>query len=193
MPRTESNPVELGFQAPDFQLPDASGRLHGPGDHAGAPALLVAFISNRCPFVVGIREAFADFARRNAPRGLRVIAINANDAEAHSEETLERLGLEATAFGYDFPYVKDETQEVARAYGAACTPDLFLFDAAQHLVYHGQFDGFRPNNGVTPTGESLQAAVDALLAGEPPIDRQVPSIGCNIKWRPETQAAVAAE
>jgi hypothetical protein len=89
--------------------------------------------------------------------------------------------------------VKDETQEVARAYGAACTPDLFLFDAERRLVYHGQFDGFRPSNGVAPTGESLQAAVDALLAGEPPVERQTPSIGCNIKWRPETQAAVAAE
>ena len=195
MPRTESNAVELGFQAPDFRLPDASGRLHGPGDAAGAPALLVAFVSNRCPFVVGIREVFADFARRNAPRGLQVIAVNSNDAEAHPEETLERVGLEATAFGYEFPYVKDETQEVARAYGAACTPDLFLFDAERRLVYHGQFDGFRPNNGVTPTGESLQAAVDALLAGEPPLDQQTPSIGCNIKWRTESQiqAAVAAE
>jgi len=155
----------------------------------------VAFISNRCPFVVGIRETFAEFARRNAPRGLRIIAVNSNDAEAHPEETLDRVGLEATSFGYEFPYVKDETQEVARAYGAACTPDLFLFDAGLNLVYHGQFDGFRPNNGVTPTGESLQRAVDALLAGEPPVEQQIPSIGCNIKWRAEagTQAAVAAE
>ena len=193
MPRTESNPVELGFRAPDFRLPDAGGRLHGPADHAGAPALLVAFISNRCPFVVGIRETFADFARRNASRGLRVIAINANDADAHPEETAERVGQEAAAFGYDFPYLRDDSQHVARAYGAACTPDLFLFDADRRLVYHGQFDGFRPNNGVTPTGESLQAALDALLAGEPPLDRQVPSIGCNIKWRPAAQAALAAE
>ena len=195
MPKTESNPVELGFRAPDFLLPDASGELHGPSLHAQAPALLVAFISNRCPFVVGIRETLADFARRNAPQGLRIIAVNSNDAEAHPEETLERLGQEAATYGYEFPYVKDETQDVARAYGAACTPDLFLFDAERRLVYHGQFDGFRPNNGVTPTGESLQAAVDALLAGEPPIERQIPSIGCNIKWRAEveTQAAVAAE
>lgn len=181
IPRTESNPVELGLRVPDFQLPDAGGRLHGPADHADAPALLVAFISNRFPFVVGIRDAFADFARRNALRSLRVIAINPNDAEAHPEETPERVGQEAAAFGYGRPYLRDDSQDVARAYGAACTPDLFLFDADRRLAYHGQFDGFRPGNGVTPSGESLQVALDALLAGEPQLDRQIPSIGCNIK------------
>ncbi|WP_210527917.1 thioredoxin family protein [Rubellimicrobium arenae] len=192
MPKTESNDIALGFRAPDFRLPDAAGGLHGPSEFSGAPALLVAFISNRCPFVVGIRESLAEFARRNAAHGLRVIAVNSNDSEAHPEETLERVGQEAATFGYGFPYVKDEAQEVARAYGAACTPDLFLFDGDQRLVYHGQFDGFRPGNGISPTGDSLQAALDALLAGEPPLDLQVPSIGCNIKWRPEGQA-VAAE
>lgn len=195
MPKTESNAISLGTPAPDFRLPDAAGTVHALSDYAAAPALLVAFISNRCPFVVGIRPAFAELARRNAPRGLQVIAINSNDAAAHPEETPERMGAEVEAQGYIFPYLKDEDQSVARTYDAACTPDLYLFDGDRRLVYHGQFDGFRPGNGVIPTGEDLQAAVDALLAGEPPLASQVPSIGCNIKWRAEQAdaRAVAAE
>lgn len=189
MPRTASNPVVLGTPAPDIRLPDATGAVHALADHAGAPALLVAFLSNRCPFVLGIREAFAALARRNAFRGLQVIAINSNDAVAHPEETLERNAAEAEAQGYAFPYLKDGDQSVARAYAAACTPDLYLFDADRRLVYHGQFDGFRPGNDVPPTGEDLQRAIDALLAGEPPLARQVPSIGCNIKWRAGPDAA----
>ncbi len=195
MPKTESNAIALGVRAPDFQLPDGEGRLHALSDYAEKPALLVAFISNRCPFVVGIRPAFAEFARRNAARGLQVIAINANDAEAHPEETSERVAAEAATYGYDFPYLKDADQSVARAYDAACTPDLFLFGADRRLVYHGQFDGFRPGNNVTPTGEDLQLAVDALFAGSGPIARQTPSVGCNIKWRDAEDArrTVAAE
>ena len=194
IPRTESNPVELGLRAPDFQLPDAGGRLHGPADHADAPALLVAFISNRCPFVVGIRDELRRLRPRQRPAGppgdrdqhQRRRGASRGDAGAASAQ-------EAAAFGYGFPYLKDDSQDVARAYGAACTPDLFLFDADRRLAYHGQFDGFRPGNGVTPTGANLQAALDAVLAGEPPLARQIPSIGCNIKWRPEATTAVAAE
>jgi peroxiredoxin len=191
MPKTESRPVALGTPAPDFRLPDAHGRLIGPADFAAAPALLVAFISNRCPFVVGIRAELAAFARRNAPRGLQVIAINANDPEAHPDETLARVGQEAAEQGYVFPYLKDWDQSVARAYDAACTPDFFLFGADRRLAYHGQFDGFRPGNDVPVTGADLQAAVDAVLAGGDPAAAQTPSIGCNIKWR-ETGAAAAA-
>lgn len=192
MPQTESRPIALGVAAPDFHLPAAAGRIHSLADFGGEPALLVAFISNRCPFVVGIRKAFAAFARTNTPRGLQVVAINSNDSEAHPEETLERIGAEVARYGYDFPYLKDEDQSVARAFDAACTPDFFLFDAGRRLVYHGQFDSFRPGNGQPVTGLDLQAAVDALLAGAPPLARQTPSIGCNIKWRPDAKS-VAAE
>lgn len=195
MPKTESNAIALGTPAPDFLLRDAEGRLHGLSHYAEKPALLVAFISNRCPFVLGIRSEFAAFARRNAARGLQVIAINSNDAHAHPEETLARLGGEAATQGYDFPYLKDHYQTVARAYDAVCTPDLYLFDEDRRLTYHGQFDGFRPGNGVAATGADLQAAVDALFDGAPPIAPQIPSIGCNIKWRDgaEARQTVAAE
>ena len=195
MPKTESRPVALGTPAPDFRLPDAHGRLVGPADFSAAPGLLVAFISNRCPFVIGIRSELSEFARRNAPRGLQVIAINANDPDVHPEETLARIGQEVAEQGYDFPYLKDWDQSVARAFDAACTPDFFLFGPDRKLAYHGQFDGFRPGNNIPVTGADLQAAVDAVLEGKAVAAVQIPSIGCNIKWR-ETEAlpaAVAAE
>lgn len=192
MPQTEQNPVAPGTAIPDFLLPDSEGRLVGPGQFRAAPALLVAFLSNRCPFVIGIRETFAEFARRNAPRGLQVIAINANDAGAHPEETLARIGQEVAEQGYVFPYLKDWDQSVARAFDAACTPDFYLYDRDRKLAYHGQFDGFRPKNGVVPTGADLQAAVDAVLEGRAVAAAQVPSIGCNIKWRPGADV-IAAE
>ncbi|CAK7260397.1 MULTISPECIES: thioredoxin family protein [unclassified Shinella] len=182
MPKTESNPITLGTRAPDFVLPDASGAEFNLKDFADSPALLVAFISNRCPFVVLIREALAQFARDHGGQELAVVAINSNDAEAHPEETLERLGIEAKTYGYDFPYLKDETQAVAKAYGAACTPDFFLYDGERRLAYHGQFDDARPGNGKDVTGADLRAAVEAVLKGGPAQATQVPSIGCNIKW-----------
>ncbi|CCV07939.1 conserved hypothetical protein [Mesorhizobium metallidurans STM 2683] len=182
MPKTESNPIDLGTKAADFLLPDSQGVLHRLADFDAKPALLVAFISNRCPFVVLIREAFAAFARDRADKGLQVVAINANDHEAHSEETLARIGEEAEKFGYAFPYLKDASQQTAKAYGAACTPDFFLFGADRRLAYHGQFDDARPGNGKPVTGADLRVAVDTVLRGETPAAKQVPSIGCNIKW-----------
>ncbi|MDR6668949.1 thioredoxin family protein [Rhizobium sp. 1399] len=182
MPKTASNPIELGTRAADFILPDAKGVLHKLSDFDGTPALLVAFISNRCPFVQLIRNDLAAFAREYEAKGLRVIAINSNDAEAHPEESLAAVGQEAEAIGYTFPYLKDEAQAVAKAYGAACTPDLFLFDGARKLAYHGQFDDARPGNGKPVTGKDLRAAADAVLAGAKPALEQTPSIGCNIKW-----------
>lgn len=182
MPKTESNPIKLGTPAADFLLPDADGRLHRLADFGAKPALLVAFISNRCPFVLLIRERFAALAKEYAAQGLQVVAINANDPVDHPEETLARLGEEAAAQGYDFPYLKDLSQDVAKAYGAACTPDFFLFDAERKLAYHGQFDDARPGNGKAVTGADLAAAIATVLAGKGVPDRQIPSIGCNIKW-----------
>ncbi|WP_061933251.1 thioredoxin family protein [Aureimonas sp. AU22] len=193
MPKTESNAVALGTKAPDFSLPGPGGREVALADYADRPALLVAFISNRCPFVVLLREQFSAFAHEYAAKGLAVIAINANDATAHPEETLERIEAEVREQGYGFPYLKDASQEVAKAYDAACTPDFFLFDAERRLRYHGQFDDARPGNGRAVTGADLRAAVDAVLAGEAPSERQTPSIGCNIKWAEgNAPAAVSA-
>jgi peroxiredoxin len=182
MPKTESNPIKLDTNAPTFVLPDASGKQVALDDFGDSPALLVAFISNRCPFVLLIREELAKLGREYAESGLAVIAINSNDSSAYPEESLERIGEEIKSVGYGFPYLKDETQAVAKAYGAACTPDFFLYDRERRLAYHGQFDDARPGNGKPVTGNDLRAAVDAVLAGKPAIEVQTPSIGCNIKW-----------
>ena len=182
MPKTEANAIQLGTKAADFLLPDAEGVLHRLADFDASPALLVAFISNRCPFVLLIREQLAAFARDYAGKGLQVVAVNANDHLVHPEETLARIGEEARTFGYSFPYLKDASQQTAKAYGAACTPDFFLFDADRRLAYHGQFDDARPGNGRPVTGADLRAAADTVLEGGRPRESQVPSIGCNIKW-----------
>ncbi len=184
MPQTPSNPIQLGFSLPDFILPGPDGASISPADFAGAPALLVAFISNRCPFVVLIRQELAAYARDYAGKGVAVLAINSNDATLYPEEAASELAREASDHGYAFPYVKDATQDVARAFRAACTPDLFLYDGAGRLAYHGQFDDARPGNGKPVTGADLRAASDAILAGRPPVAAQLPSIGCNIKWLP---------
>jgi thiol-disulfide isomerase/thioredoxin len=146
--------------------------------------LLVAFWCNHCPFVLHVEEGFVDFAREYAGKGLQVVAISANDAEHYPQDGPEEMKARANAQGYPFPYLFDAEQAVAKAYRAACTPDLFLFDADRTLVYRGQFDGSRPGNGVPVTGGDLRAAADAVLAGEAPPADQHPSLGCNIKWRP---------
>lgn len=189
MAATQSNDIELGTPAPGFALPDASGKIHRLEDFADKPALLVAFICNHCPFVKHLRREFAAFAREYAGKGLAVVAINSNDEKAYPEDSLAKMGEEAKAQGYNFPYVQDKTQEVAKAYRAACTPDFFLFDAKRRLFYHGQFDDSRPSNGKPVTGADLRAAVDRLLKGETPPSKQVPSIGCNIKWRAGAEPA----
>ena len=150
MPKTEASDIPLGTPAPDFRLADAEGRLHGPSTCAEAPALLVAFLSNRCPYVLGIRSALADFARRNAPRGLRVIAVNSNDADARPEEAAERVAAEAQAQGYPFPYLKDGFQAVARAFGAACTPDLFPEMMAQ-AIDRGDLNAWAASRDIVTT------------------------------------------
>lgn len=182
MSRTPSNMTELGSPMPAFRLPDPHG-VEVDSDQFRDQPLLVVFICNHCPFVKHIANAFADFARAYMDRGLAVVAINSNDFQAQPDDRPERMIEEARMRGYPFPYLVDETQEVARAFQAACTPDFFLYDRNQRLVYRGQFDGSRPNKDTPVTGEDLRAAADAVLAGEAPNTNQMPSMGCNIKWK----------
>ncbi len=180
-----SKDLPLGTRAPDFALPDTvSGRTIRLGDYAASPALLVAFICNHCPYVQHIRAAFVEFAREFQPRGLAVVAISANDPEAYPQDSPEQMAIEAKKSGFTFPYLFDRTQQTAKAYQAVCTPEFYLFDAAQRLVYRGRFDASRPNSQVPITGSELRAAAEAVLAGRQPAADQKPSIGCGIKWRP---------
>jgi peroxiredoxin len=179
--------LELGTPAPGFSLPDPDGTLHSLEDFAKRPALLVAFLCNHCPYVRHIFAGFADFARRYGTQGLAIVAVNANDATAYPDDAPSAMAEVAGQYGFTFPYLYDETQAVALAYQAICTPDFFLFDHARKLVYRGQFDDSRPNSGVPVTGESLRDAVDAVLAGEPVPREQRPSVGCSIKWRAGNQ------
>lgn len=184
MAATPSTMLDLGTPAPDFALPDTDGRVVRPADFADAPALLVIFICNHCPYVKHLRDALARLGRDYGPRGVAIVAINANDAERYPDDSPEAMAREKRGAGYPFPYLYDGRQEVARAYRAACTPDFFLFDGERRLVYRGQFDASRPGNRVPVTGEDLRAALDAVLAGRPVPTGQTPSIGCNIKWKP---------
>jgi peroxiredoxin len=188
---TPSTMLELGSEAPDFRLPDPHGKLVARDDFRDAPGLLVVFLCNHCPFVKHIREGFAAFAREYAERGLAVVAINSNDVEAYPDDAPPRMAEEAERAGYVFPYLFDASQEVAKAYRAACTPDFFLFDGERRLVYRGQFDDSRPSNGIPVTGRDLRAAADALLDGRPIPSDQKPSIGCGIKWRPGEEPGYA--
>jgi len=184
MALTPSTMLPLRTQAPSFRLPDASGRFVAIDDFAAAPALLVAFWCNHCPYVKHVQAGFTAFAKEYAPRGLAVVAINSNDFTTHPDDAPARMAEEAERLGYSFPYLVDESQEVAKSYRAACTPDFFLFDAARQLVYRGQLDASRPGNRIPVTGRDLRAAADAVLAGRPVPGDQTPSIGCNIKWKP---------
>lgn len=179
-----STMLELGTRAPDFALADTDGRTVSRDDFAGAPALLVMFLSNHCPYVKHLRGALAQLARDYAPRGVAIAGIMSNDVARYPADAPERMREEHAAWGWTFPYLYDATQEVARAYRAACTPDIFLFDGERRLVYRGQFDDSRPSNGIAPTGADLRAALDAVLDGRAVPAEQRPSIGCNIKWKP---------
>ena len=185
MALTPSTMLELGTPAPAFALPEpATGKQVNLEDFSGSKALLVLFICNHCPYVKHIADALASFAREYQPKGVAVVAISSNDAGYRAEDGPEFMAQEARQRGYSFPYLYDESQAVAKAYRAACTPDLFLFDAEHKLVYRGQFDASRPGNDIPVSGADLRAAADALLAGEPMPAQQIPSIGCNIKWKP---------
>lgn len=184
MAQTPSTMLELGTRAPAFELPEpATAKTVSIQAFAGRP-MLVAFICNHCPFVKHIQRGFVAFAKEYQAKGLGVVAISSNDVGSHPEDGPEKMAEEARNAGYSFPYLFDETQEVAKSYRAACTPDFFLFDGEGGLVYRGQFDGSRPGNAVPVSGEDLRAAADAVLAGGRPGAAQKPSLGCNIKWRP---------
>ncbi|HWB60867.1 MAG TPA: thioredoxin family protein [Chthoniobacteraceae bacterium] len=183
MALTLSTMLDLGTQAPDFSLPDVvSGKTVALKDFAGSKALLVMFICKHCPYVVHVAPELARLGKDYVPRGVSIVAISSNDAVNYPDDAPSKLKEMAQQLGFNFPYCYDESQAVAKAYTAACTPDFFLFDADFKLVYRGQLDETRPGKG-TPHGRDLRAALDAVLAGEPVNAKQFPSAGCNIKWK----------
>ncbi len=189
MAKTYSTMLSLGTSAPPFSLPEVvNGRTISLADFADKKALLVMFICNHCPYVIHVREELVRIARDYAKRGLGVVAISSNDIAGYPEDSPEKMKTLAEQLNFPFPYCYDESQEVAKAYTAACTPDLFLFDENRRLVYRGQLDSTRPRQD-TPTGADLRAAIDTVLAGEPVDPDQKPSLGCNIKWRAGNEPA----
>jgi len=184
MARTPSTMVPLGTAAAEFNLPNVDGRMVSLDTAAGPRGTLVMFICNHCPFVKHVADQLAQVGREAIGRGIGVVAISANDVATHPADSPEQMVREAEERGYPFPYLYDESQEVAKAYKAACTPDFFLFDPYRRLVYRGQLDDSRPGNGVPVTGHDLRQAIEALVAGRSPVAEQRPSIGCNIKWKP---------
>ena len=184
MARTPSTMLPLGTPAPAFELADPEGKEVSMADFSAAPALLVAFLSNHCPFVQHVADGLGELGRDLQAEGVAVVGIMANDIANYPDDRPEAMAEFAERHGWSFPYLYDETQEVAKAYRAACTPDFFLFDGQRQLAYRGQMDGARPGNSVPVTGEDLRGAVEAVLAGRPVTDDQRPSLGCNIKWKP---------
>jgi thiol-disulfide isomerase/thioredoxin len=183
MVRTASTMLELGVSVPPFRLPDFDGAVISSDDVATSLGLLVAFLCPHCPYVKHVRSEFGRAAQEFQRRGLGVVAVNSNDMTAVPDDDVDGMRQEAREAGYTFHYLVDESQEIAKAFRAACTPDFFLFDGAGKLVYRGQFDGSRPGSQLPVTGNDLRAAVDALLGGQPVLSDQRPSLGCNIKWR----------
>ena len=183
MARTPSTMLPLGTAAPDFALPNIDGRTVSLGDFKNAPALLVMFICNHCPFVKHVADELAKLGRDYQARGAAIVAISSNDVANHPDDSPAKMKEEAAARGYTFPYLYDESQAVAKAYHAACTPDFYLFDKQQKLVYRGQLDDSRPQSGLPVTGRDLRHALDAVLAGKPVNPEQRASLGCNIKWQ----------
>ena len=185
MVAVNSTMLPLGTVAPDFSLPDPSGAVHSLSDAAGAPAAVVMFLSNHCPYVRHLGREVGLLTQRWQARGVAVFGVMSNDTDAYPDDAPDRMSAAARAWGWDFPYLVDaDDHATAKAYRAACTPDFFVFDGDRRLAYRGQFDGSRPGNDVAVTGADLKAAVDAVLSGAPVADDQRPSMGCNIKWRP---------
>ncbi len=180
---TASRMLELGTSAPDFSLPDTEGNIVSLADFDKSPALLVIFMCNHCPFVKHVLNKLVELVKEYQARGVAVVGINSNDVANYPDDSPEKMAKLAKEAGFTFPYLYDETQEVAKAYSAACTPDFFLFDGGRSLVYRGQMDDSRPGNGLSVTGDDLTATIDAVLNGEPVATDQKPSMGCNIKWK----------
>jgi peroxiredoxin len=176
--------LPLGTKAPGFSLPNVDGREVSLDDFPDAKAYLVVFMCNHCPYVIHVAPELAKLAAEYQKKGVAVVGINSNDVASHPADSPEQMVHEVENRGYTFPYLFDETQEVAKAYHAACTPDFYVFDKHQRLTYRGQLDSSRPNSGVALTGKDLRAALDAALAGRQASSDQKPSIGCNIKWKP---------
>ena len=187
MVETRSTMAPIGMNAPNFSLPNTEGNLVSLRDLEGAPALLIMFLCNQCPFVKHLQMELADLIGEYQGMGLVAVAINSNDFIQYPEDNPDRMAEEVSEIGYTFPYLVDEDQSVAKDYRAACTPDFFLFDDQQRLFYRGQFDGSRPGNNVAVTGVDLKRAIKSALKGEGSPRVQNPSIGCNIKWKNENQ------
>lgn len=183
MVKTLSTMLPLGTSAPDFSLPNIDGNTVSLSDFKDAPALLVMFICNHCPFVKHIADELAKLGSDYQARGAAIVAINSNDVDNYPDDAPAKMKEEAESRGYTFPYLFDDSQEVAKAYRAACTPDFYIFDRNGKLAYRGQLDASRPENGVPVTGEDLRAALDSVLGGQASPEDQTPSIGCNIKWK----------
>src|SRR5262245_18228059 len=181
---TPSTMLPLGTKAPDFSLPNVDGKTVSLADLAQAKALLVVFMCNHCPYVKHVAAELARLGSEYQAKGAAIVGINSNDVASYPADSPEQMVHEAEERGYTFPYLFDETQRVARAYKAACTPDFYVFDKQQKLAYRGQMDSSRPDSGTPVTGKDLRAALDTVLAGKAPSDDQKPSIGCNIKWQP---------
>ncbi|GMR20739.1 MAG: thioredoxin family protein [Gammaproteobacteria bacterium] len=181
---TPSTMLPLGTPAPDFSLPDTRGNTVTLSDFTGSAALLVIFMCNHCPYVKHLAAALAEYARDYQARGVAIVGISSNDVANYPDDSPEKMAQEVAKAGYAFPYLYDASQNVAKSYRAACTPDFFLFDQSRKLVYRGQFDGSRPRSDLPVTGADLRAATDAVLAEQPPVSEQIPSMGCNIKWKP---------
>ncbi|MBN1517514.1 thioredoxin family protein [Candidatus Sumerlaeota bacterium] len=185
MAETPSQMMRLDTEAPDFALRNVvDDREIKRDDFRGQRGLLVAFICNHCPFVKIMKDQLSQLGRDLREKDIGMVAICSNDAGNYPDDHPDKMKADAARYGYPFPYLHDENQDVAKAYRAACTPDFFLFDANFKLIYRGQFDDARPGNGLPVSGSDIRMAVNALLGGKPPIDTQKPSIGCNIKWKP---------
>ena len=191
MALTPSTMLPLGTKAPAFSLPNVDGRVVSLSDFADAPALLVVFMCNHCPYVKHVAGELTRLTAQYMEKGVAVVGINANNPATHPADSPEQMVHEAENRGYQFPYLYDQTQEVAKAYRAACTPDFYVFDEHQRLVYRGQMDSSRPESGIPVTGSDLRAALGAVLAGRPVSADQKPSIGCNIKWKPGNEPEYA--
>ena len=184
MVQTLSTMLALGTSAPQFSLPDPDGKIVSLSDFDGAPALVVVFMCNHCPFVKHVAPGLANLAREYQDKGVAVVGVNPNDVANYPDDSPQKMAEASKEYGYTFPYLLDESQAVAKAYRAACTPDFFVFDADRQLVYRGQMDDSRPSLDLPVTGADLRGALDAVLDGRSVAAEQKPSVGCNIKWKP---------